>query len=117
MSGAFLFANKRRNQMTPEQLSVLILAIVGAALQLIFRYFPAAANWYQAQANKGPLMLAFVAVTGGILFALSCTPYAAQFGISLACETATIFTLLKAIFIVATSQQLVYLYTRNTAKK
>lgn len=102
--------------MTPEQLSVLILGIVGAGLQLVFKYFPAAANWYQAQANKGPLMLAFVALTGGILFGLSCTPYAAQFGIGLACETNTIFTLLRAIFIVATSQQLTYLFTRGGAK-
>ena len=102
--------------MTPEQLSVLILAIVGAVLQLVFKYWPTAADWYQAQANKGPLMLAFVTVTGAVLFGLSCTPYAAQFGIGLACETNTIFTLLKAIFILATSQQLTYLYTRGGAK-
>jgi hypothetical protein len=102
------------NPMTPDQLSVLILAIVGVILQLVFRYWPAAAKWYQDQPNKGPLMLGFVTITGGALFGLSCTPYAAQFGISLACETTTIFTILKAIFIVATSQQLAYLYTRKS---
>lgn len=101
--------------MTPEQLATFILAIVGVAMQLIFQYFPPVANWYQAQANKGLLMLGFVFVTACILFGLSCTPYAAQFGISLACETATIFALLKAVFIVAVSQQTTYLYNRKSA--
>jgi hypothetical protein len=102
--------------MTPEQIATLLLAVVGVALQLVFQYWPAASNWYQAQVNKGLLMLSFVVVVAGAMFALSCTPYAAQLGISLACETNTIFALLKAIFIVAVSQQTTYLYNRKSVR-
>lgn len=100
--------------MNPTELSTMILGIVGAVLQLVFKYWPTASNWYQNQPNKGLLMLVFVFLTGGVLFGLSCTPYAAQLGISLTCTTSTLFDLLRAIFIVAVSQQLTYLYTRGS---
>ena len=101
--------------MTPEQLSTTILAIVGIFLQLIFKYVPAAAAWYQNHANKGALMLGMVALTGGAYYALACSPFAAQLGIAIACSTDSVFLLLKAIFIVASSQQLAYLFTRGTS--
>jgi hypothetical protein len=101
--------------MNPTELSTMILSIVGICLQILFKYVPVAADWYQKQANKGLLMLGFVVVTAGVLFALSCTPYAAQLGISLACTSTTLFDLLRAVFIVASSQQLAYLYSRGTS--
>jgi len=101
--------------MAPTELSTTILAIVGIALQLIFKYIPATADWYQNHANKGALMLGMVALTGGAYYALACSPFAAQLGIAIACDQASVFTLLKAIFIVASSQQLAYLFTRGTS--
>ena len=100
--------------MTPEQLSTTILAIVGIFLQLIFKYAPKAADWYQNHANKGALMLGMVVATGGLYYAVACSPFAAQLGIAIACSTDSVFLLLKAIFIVASSQQLAYLFTRGT---
>lgn len=100
--------------MTPTELSTTILAIIGIVLQLTFKYVPTAADWYQNHANKGALMLGFVVITGGAYYALACSPYAAQLGIAIACTTDSIFLLLKAIFIVASSQQLAYLFTRGT---
>lgn len=99
--------------MTPTELSTTILAIVGIALQLFFKYVPKANDWYQSHTNKGALMLVFVVLTGGAYYALACSPYAAELGIAIACTQASIFLLLKAIFIVATSQQLTYLFGRG----
>ena len=100
--------------MSPSELSATILAIVGIFLQLTFKYFPKVSTWYQAQSNKGLLMLAFVLTTSGVYFFLSCTPYAAQFGIGITCTTDSLFVLLKAIGTIALSQQLTYLFTRST---
>ncbi|MBI5942886.1 MAG: hypothetical protein HY864_00840 [Chloroflexi bacterium] len=102
--------------MTPTELSALILAIVGAVLQIVFRYAPRVSQWYQAHENKGLLMLVFVTVTGAAYVGLSCTPFAAELGIAVTCDKTTVFTLLRAIFIVASSQQLAYLFTRKSAK-
>ena len=99
--------------MTPTELSTIILAIVGIILQLVFKYVPKVNDWYQSHANKGALMLGFVVLTGGAYYALACSPFAAELGIAIACTQASIFLLLKAIFIVATSQQLTYLFGRG----
>jgi len=98
---------------TPEQLVTIILGILGVLLQLAMRYPSKFSKWYQAHPDKGVLALAFSAVIGAAYFGLSCTPYAAQFKIALACTQDGIFTLLHAIFIIATTQQLTYLYSRS----
>lgn len=98
---------------TPEQLVTIILGILGVLLQLAMMYLPTFSNWYQNHPNKGTLALALSAVIGAAYFGLSCTPYAAQLKIALACTQDGVFTLLNAIFIIATTQQLTYLYSRN----
>lgn len=97
--------------LSPEQLVVVILGVVGVALQLIFRYAPKVSDWYAKQPNKGLLMLAFVVVTSLVYFLLSCTPYAVLLKISLSCDAPSAFVLLQAVFIIATGQSLAYLYT------
>ena len=97
--------------MSPEQLATVILAIAGVVLQLVFRYAPKASEWYAAQADKGILMLGFVVVVGLVYFGLSCTPFAAELGIGLSCNTSSVFSLFKAIFVIAGGQSLAYLYT------
>jgi len=99
--------------MTPDELATLILGIAGVILQLALQYLPVVANWYDGLANKGLAALALDVVVGAALFGIACTPYAAEFGVGLACETGTLFLLLKAIFILATAQQGAYLFGRN----
>ena len=100
--------------MTTEQLSVVILGIFGVVLQLVLKYAPGVSTWYQNSANKGTIALVASAVIGAVYVGLACTPFAAQLGISLACSQDSIFVLLKAIFLLATTQQLTYLYTRGS---
>lgn len=100
------------NKMSAENLATVILGVLGVVLQLVFRYVPKVQAWYSAQTNKGAWMLLFVVLTGAGYFGLSCTPYAAQFGISLSCDQASVFTLLKALFIMASTNQLTYLISK-----
>jgi hypothetical protein len=102
--------------MTPTELSVVILAIVGAGMQIAFRYAPRFSQWYQSLENKGAYALGFSALAGLAYFGLSCTPYAAQLNIAITCTTDSIFALLQSIFIIASSQQLTYLFTRKSVQ-
>jgi len=95
--------------MTPEQFVALILAVFGVLLQLAFQYAGGFATWYQNHAQKGLLALAFSAVIGGVIAGLACSPWAAQFNITLACDNNTIFVYLKAIYIIAITQQVAFL--------
>ncbi len=99
-------------QLTPAQASEIFLGIVGVALQVIFRFVPKASDWYQAQANKGLIMLGFVVAVGGTYFALGCTPLAGNFGIATSCTVPDLFVIGKALLIVATAQSVTYLYTK-----
>ena len=102
--------------MTPEQLAEVILGIAGVVLQLAFQYLPWVKDWFDGLANKGLVALALDVVVGAALFGIACSPFAEQLGIGLACETATVFLLLKAIFILAMSQQATYLFGRKPAR-
>lgn len=99
-------------QMAPSEVASLLLGIVGVALQLVFKYVPKVSDWYQKQENKGLLMLGFVAAVAAVYFGLACTPLAGQFGIGLTCTVPDLFVLLRALFIIAGSQSITYLYTR-----
>ena len=99
--------------MSAEQLVSVILGVLGVGLQLAFQYGGGFADWYQNHPKKGLLALAFSVGVGLAYFGLSCTPYAADFKIALSCDKAGVFTLLNAIFIVATSQQVAYLVMRK----
>jgi len=99
--------------MTPENLAILILGIVGALMALAFKYVPALQTWYDQHPNKGLIMLGLQVVVAGVYFALACTPWAIDLGISLTCTQADAFVVIKALFIMATGNQLTYLYTRR----
>jgi hypothetical protein len=108
---------KRKGEtMTPEQLVTVILGILGVLLQLALKYAPKVSDWYQNHPNKGAVALGLSAGIGAIYFGLSCSPFAAQLKIILTCDQAGVFTLLNAIFIIATTQQLTYLFTRHRAR-
>ena len=99
--------------MTPEQLSELILGIAGVIMQLLFQYVPRVSDWFQNLPNKGLVALALDVIVGAALFGIACSPFAAELGVGLACETATVFLLLKAIFILAVGQQGAYLFGKK----
>ena len=95
--------------MTPEQFVSLILVVFGVILQLAFQYAPKFSDWYQSHANKGLIALAFSAVIGGVIAGLACSPYAAQLNIQLACDADTVWVYLKAIYLIAITQQAAFL--------
>jgi hypothetical protein len=101
--------------MTPDKLVTVILGILGVALQLAFQYGGKFADWYQSHPQKGLLALTFSIVIGAVYFGFSCTPYVADLKIALTCDRAGVFTLLQAIFIIATSQQVSYLVLRKNS--
>jgi hypothetical protein len=94
-------------------MSEILLAVVGAILSLVFTYVPALKEWLDAHPQKGLLMLAFVAIIAVAYFGLSCTPLAAQLGISVTCDQAGAIELVKAWFAIAAGNQLAFLYTRK----
>jgi len=102
--------------MTPDQLVIVILAILGALLQLALMYAPKFSDWYQNSPNKGLLALAFSAVIGAIYFAISCSPFAADFKIVLSCSKDGFFTLAHAIYIIAITQQAAFLILPKAKK-
>ena len=99
--------------MTSEQLVTVILGILGVLIQLAIKYANPVYEWYNNHPQKGLVTLGFDALIGAAYFGLSCTPYATQFKIALACNQDGLFTLLNAIFIIAVAQQTTYLVTRN----
>lgn len=104
--------------MTPEQLVDVILGGVGVLVQLLIAYFPGFSDWYQNLPNKGLVALAFDVAFGGVLFAIACVPVlAALFNVGLVCDVPSFFLLLRAVFIIATTQQLTYLVTKSTINK
>ncbi len=92
----------------------VILGIVGALVSLVFSYVPAVKTWFDAQTNKGLIMLGVLVVVGLAYFGLSCTPFAAQLGITLACTQAGAVQLAQAIFALAAGNQLAYLFSNNS---
>ena len=97
-------------------MSEILLGIVGAVMSLAFTYVPALKAWYDAQANKGLIMLALVVLVSVAYFGLACSPLAGNFNITLACTQEGAIELVKAIFVIASGTQLAYLFTRKSAK-
>lgn len=90
----------------------VILGIVGAILSLVFSYIPAARVWLERQPNKGLFMLAMVFSVSFVYFGLACSPFAADLGIRLECSRAGVIELCKAIFVIASGNQLAFLYSK-----
>ena len=95
-----------------NELSVVLLAIVGAGIQLVFKYFPKLSTWYESQSNKALIMVAVIAVVSLAYFGLSCTPFAVTLGIVVACSTQGALQLGAAFIYILVSQQTTYLLTR-----
>jgi len=76
-------------------------------VQVLFRYVPKVSDWYQAQDNKGPLMLGFVAVAALIYFGAGCLPY--DLGVQISCSSDGALELVKAFVAILLGNQLTYL--------
>src|SRR3972149_4845048 len=98
--------------LTPEQLVTIILAGLGVCLQLAFMYLGKFSEWYQNHPQKSLLTLLFSAGFGAAYFGLSCTPFVIDLKIALTCTSTGLFILLRAIFLIALSQQLTYGFTK-----
>jgi len=94
---------------TPEQLVTIILGILGVLIQLALLYVKPLHDWYQNHTNKGLIALGISAGIGAIYFGLSCTPFGADLNIALACTKADAFTLVRAIYMIAITQQTAFL--------
>ena len=95
-------------------METVILAIVGAVLSLTFSYYPKARTWLESFENKGAVMLALVLVVSAVYFALSCTPFAVDLGVNISCTQDGVFDMLKALFVIASGNQLAFLYSKKS---
>jgi uncharacterized membrane protein len=94
-------------------METVILGIAGVILSLVFSYLPSARVWLEGFENKGIIMLGLVVVVAGGYFALACSPFAADLNIVLQCSRVGFFEVLKAVFVIASGNQLAFLYTRT----
>lgn len=101
--------------LTPQELSVIILALVGTFIQLLFAYVPKIKTWYENNTNKGLVTLAVVFLFSLGYFLIGCTSLAAELGIAITCDVPGAYVMFQAFFIIAVSQQLTYSFLRNNA--
>ena len=97
------------NDLTP-----VILGVVGAVLSLLFSYVPAIKAWYAAQSNQGLIMVGFVLLVSLAYFGLSCTSLAAGLGITVACTQAGAIQMIYGFIGCLAGNQLAYLTTGTT---
>lgn len=87
------------NAFTPE----IVLALIGAALALIFQYFPVLQQKYNALADDKQklIMLALVVATVGIVYGLSCAGIYDTF----TCDKPGALEALRMLFVTLTVNQ------------
>jgi len=101
-------------ELTPTELSAVILTIVGIVLQLLLKRAGKFAEWYQARQDKGTIAVAFALGVSILYFAFSCTPLAADLGIAVSCTRSDAFLVAKAFYLILVGQQGTYLLMRNS---
>jgi hypothetical protein len=96
-----------------ENLSDVVLVIVGVVLSLIFRYAPKLADWYAKQESgpKGLIMLGAVAVVSLAYFGLSCTSFAEALKITIPCTNEGAVALTLVFFKILIGNQAAFLLT------
>lgn len=97
--------------MTPELLTV----ILGAILSLCASYLPGFSTWYEALETipKRQVMAAGLLLIGVVVFVVSCAGYASQIGVTLTCDLAGGWIMVKAILSALSVNQATYLITRK----
>ena len=98
--------------MSAESLSL----IAGTVLSLIFSYIPGAREWYlqfNGQAKR-LIMLALISLSAGIIFGLSCLGWGSEFGITLSCDQAGLFGLVRQVVLAIIANQGIYTISPHT---
>ena len=108
--GAAIVTGLLQQAPTPDEISAIVLGILGSILSLVFMYWPEAKKWYEGLPHQGIVMLGMVVLVGLAYFGLSCTALAVPLHIQIACTSASAFDLARAILIIAVGNQLTYLF-------
>ena len=98
----------------PNDVAPIILGICGLILSLLFSYVPTLKVWYGNQKNNGLLMVLFVGIVSAAYFGLSCSPYAAQLNIQVACTQLGAMEVFWGFVACLTGNQLTYLTAGET---
>ncbi len=94
--------------MTAEELSMA----AGMALSLGFRYIPGLSGWYEAllPEQKRLIMLALLAATAGVVFALACSGLGqAELGVDVSCDRQGGLGLARTFLLAVIANQAVFL--------
>ena len=98
-----------------SDLSVILMAIVGALIQLVFKYFPKLSDWYETQTQKALIMVGVVFVVSLIYFGFGCVPSLADWlKVQVTCDLPGALQLASAFIFILISQQTTYLLTRKS---
>lgn len=96
------------------ELKELLPYIAGIVLSLAFSYIPGLKDWYDKQAGwKAPIMLGLLILVAGAYYGLSCTPWAANLGITLTCDEIGLQAILIAFVQIVLANQATYLLTKR----
>jgi len=101
--------------MSAESLSL----IAGTVLSLIFSYIPGAKRWYlqfNGQAKR-LIMLGLIGLSAGVIFGLSCLGWGSEFGITLSCDQAGLFGLVRQVVLAVIANQGIYAISPHTTSK
>jgi hypothetical protein len=99
--------------MTPE----LLTSILGAILSLLASYFPGFSGWYGSldTVKKRLFMAGGLLVIAGIIAGIACAGFGSMIGITLTCDLAGGYVLLKAFLAAIAVNQATYQLTKPSA--
>ena len=95
-----------------------LTALVAAVLSLLFSYVPGFKTKWQALAaqEKQGVMLLLLALSVGVIVALSCSPVADQLGFAFPCDTSGFVAAIKLFGLAAIANQTTYSITKHLPK-
>jgi hypothetical protein len=97
----------------------LLSSIAGSLLSLLCAYAPGLADWYGRleTTEKRLVMLALLALAACGSFALACSSWGAEWGLTLTCDQAGLSGLIRALFLALTTNQATYLIASSAANR
>lgn len=98
--------------MSAEMLS----AVAGAVLSLLFSYVPGLNVWYASLESiyKRLIMAAMLLLVAASVFGLSCTSWAAEWGIEVTCDQPGLQVAMQAFLFALIANQSMYLISEET---
>ena len=101
--------------MTPE----LLTSILGAVFSLCASYLPGFSTWYEAldTVRKRLVMGLGLLLIAGSIFGIACTGYGGQIGVTLTCDTAGLWIMVKAFLSALAVNQATHQLTKQPSPK